>query len=278
MNIYTIQQPEYLTCPFKLNKKIIVVKAKLNGIERNFLLDTGAPDLILNKRYIEQNKITNTDITLKGITGNNNIAFTHLKHFKWETLSIKNKKTTIIDFSHLEKALNIVIHGIIGYKVFRDFTLFVDYKKKQLNLWSDMNKSGFTPLKHIDFIMDKHIVVIDAKIGNLKLNMGLDTGATHNLLNSKYQNKINEQLKLVNKGELHGITSETKNTKLYTLDEMLVNDYAYLNAQFLLMKTNYKKRDGLLGYQFLKARQVAINYPERKLQFIRKKTTAKKVA
>jgi len=278
MSIFTTQQPERLNCPFELLEKIIVVKAKLNGIERNFLFDSGAPDLILNKKHVNRNKLLDKKGTFMGSTGIGNLALTNLKSFKWENLAIKNKKTYVIDFEHLEKALNITVHGLIGFKIFRDYTLFVDYKSKQLHLWTDIEKSDYTETKRLDFIMDKHIPVIEAKVGNLKMKFGLDTGAADNAFNGKYQRKISQHLNLVGTDTLYGGAKTTKEIEIYNIDNTIISDYSFKNMKFNMELDGHIDRDGLLGYQFLKARQIAINYPERKLQFIRKKAVAKKAA
>jgi len=275
MNIYTLQQPEYLSCPFELQEKIIVVKAKLNGIERNFLLDSGAPDLILNKKHIKQNKLLDKKGTFVGSTGIGNVGLTVLKSFNWESLVIKNKKTPVIDFEHLEKVLNITIHGLIGYKVFRDYTLFVDYKSKHLHLWTDIKNSGFTATKDLDFDMNKHLPVIEAKVGNLKMKFELDTGAADNSFNAKHQKKILPHLKMITTDTLYGGAKTTKEVKIYNVDNTAVSEYSFKNMTFNMDLGGRVDRDGLLGYQFLKKRQIAINYPAQKLQFIRKKPAAK---
>jgi len=272
MNIYTIEQPENLTCDLELREKIIVVKAKLNGIERNFLLDSGAPDLILNKRYVRQNNLLDRKSTFKGATGVGNFNLTVFKSFKWENLSIKNKKTFVIDFEHLEKVLNITFYGLIGYKVFRDYTLFVDYKNKQLQLWTDIKNSDFTEIKHLKFVMDKHIPFFEAKVGNQKMKFGLDTGTTNNVINAKYQKKISNHLRLISDNDtLYGGGSSTKEVKTYKIDNTIVNGYSFKNMECRVESGSYTNRHGLLGYQFLKARQIAINYPKNQLDFIRKK-------
>lgn len=281
MNICTTQHPESLTCSFELHEKLIVVKAKLNGIDRNFLLDSGAPDIILNKKHIEVNKLINSDITFQSSTGSGYIALTFMKNFNWNSLTIKNKRTAVMDFEHLEKALNITVYGILGYSVFRDYTLFVDYKNKQVNLWSDINKSNYKVISHIDFIMQKHIVVVETKVGNLNLKMGLDTGATANVVDIKYQKKLNKHLKKLDKDTIYGGSKSTKEIISYSLDEMIINNYTYKNMRLIFNNINHLnasslyKKDGSLGYQFLKVRQVAINYPKNQLQFIRKKPAVK---
>lgn len=273
--MYTIQQPENLFCSFELINRIIVVMAELNGFTRNFLLDTGAPDIILNKKHIKQHKLFNNDLTFNSVTGSGIAELTLLRNFEWESISIKNKKTVVMDFEHLEKILKITIHGLIGYKVIRDYALFIDYRNKQLNFWTSIKNSGYSVIDSQDFIMHKHIPIIEAKIGTLKFKMGLDSGAGCNILDVKYQKKVNKYFNLINDATILGGKNSAMQIEFYNLNEFKINNFSYKNSRFILTKSISTKRDGLLGFQFLKTRQVAINYPKNKIEFIRKKPTTK---
>ena len=47
-------QVEAVSVPFERTVGLIFVKAKINGKKENFILDTGAPSLILNSAYFEE--------------------------------------------------------------------------------------------------------------------------------------------------------------------------------------------------------------------------------
>ena len=49
---------DILTVPMEIRNGLIVVTAKLNGIERKFILDSGAPTLYLNSPYFSKDTIT----------------------------------------------------------------------------------------------------------------------------------------------------------------------------------------------------------------------------
>src|SRR3954465_6727251 len=64
-------QPDSLTTviPFTRAGNLIVVKGKADSTEGNFILDTGAPNLVLNITYFRQYTSTRTDEEQSGVTG-----------------------------------------------------------------------------------------------------------------------------------------------------------------------------------------------------------------
>lgn len=279
MTTSTTQQPEYLNCSFELIENIIIVKAKLNGYERNFLFDSGAGDLILNKKYINPKNLIKSNKKFKGVNGEGSLTNALLKNFNWNNLIVRNKIVDVINLKHLEVAFNQQIHGIIGYKIFRDYALHIDYKAKNISLWMSLEKSPFKVMSSFAFLKQKHIPVFKVAIGNKHFNMGLDTGAAANLLHTKHLKKINKHLKFLDESTLSGGTGEVQNIKLYELDQLTVNKASYKKMKFIFSNIDHINKsineiDGLLGYQFLKHRQTVINFPMCEIQFVRKKQSS----
>jgi len=150
MTTSTTQQPECLKCSFELFENIIIVKAKLNGYERNFLFDSGANDLILNKRYVNNKNLIESNKKFYAVNSAGILTHTLCKNFSWNNLTIKNKIVDVISLQHLETAFNKKIHGLIGYKVFRDYALHIDYKTENINMWMDFDKSPFKVISMVD--------------------------------------------------------------------------------------------------------------------------------
>jgi len=280
MSCYTVQQPKFLTSPFKLIENIIIVKAKLNGYQRNFLFDSGASDLILNKRYLNKKNQIESDKKFHAINSAGDLTNTVLKNFNWNGLTLKNKLVNAINFQHLEAALNIKIYGLIGYKQIRDYALHINYKTKQLYMWDGIEETPFKVVNKVGFVMHKHIPVFPVTIGNKQFNMGLDIGAAANLLHIKHQKKISKHLKFLTESILSGASEITQKIKVYQLDAMLANKASYKKMKFLFSNIDHLNKtineiDGLLGYHFLKYRQTIINFPNCEIQFIRKKPEKK---
>lgn len=275
MKILTAQYPSHLTTPFQLVENLIIVKAKLNGYERNFFFDSGAGDLILNKKHLDKKNLIESNQTFYAVNSGGNLTETIIKNFNWNGLILKNKKVHAIDLEHLEVSLNQKIHGLIGYQQIRDYAVHINYKTKQLSMWMDFEESPFKVLRKVDFVMQKHLPVFTTEIDTKQFKMGLDTGAAGNLLHIKHQKKLNKHLNFLSDSTLSGGSDIVQKIKLYEVNELLANDVSFKKMKFIFsnidhLNNSINEMDGLLGYQFLKKRNTVINFPKCEIQFVRK--------
>ena len=128
--------------PFKLVNNLIILPIKVNGIELNFLVDTGVEETILfsldDKKEVPLYNVEKIKLiglgTQKPIEG--------LKAFK-NTLSVsgleyKNQEIVIVldqEFN-FSSTLGIEVNGIIGYHFFSHNIVKIDYNKKKIFLYN----------------------------------------------------------------------------------------------------------------------------------------------
>lgn len=133
--------------PFKFINNLIFIPIKVNGIELNFLLDTGVEETILFS-LDDKKEITLRDvekITLRGLGGEESIEGLKSKN---NTLEIKNviSKNHIL-FIVLDQGFNLSSHvgipvnGIIGYNFFKSNLIEIDYDKKKVIVFKDNQKN-----------------------------------------------------------------------------------------------------------------------------------------
>ena len=133
--------------PFKLINNLIFVPIKVNGIELNFLLDTGVSETILfsledkkEVRFFNAEKIL-----LKGL--GNQTAVEGLKStsniLEFDGLKITNHMLYVVldpEFN-LSSHIGIPVNGIIGYQFFRDNLVEINYAKKCISVYKDIPKN-----------------------------------------------------------------------------------------------------------------------------------------
>ena len=144
--------------PFEIISNLIFVPIKVNGIELNFLLDTGVSETILfslddkkEVRYFNAEKIM-----LKGL--GNQTAVEGLKStsntLEFSGLQIKNHMLYIVldpDFN-LSAHVGIPVNGIIGYQFFRDNLVEINYSRKKIIVYKDIPKNRKRIEKKFDVI------------------------------------------------------------------------------------------------------------------------------
>ncbi|WP_409417142.1 aspartyl protease family protein [Flavobacterium sp. PS2] len=127
-----------ISIPFKLINNLIFVPIKVNGVELNFLLDSGVDDTVLFS--LEDKKEVNffnvEKIRLRGLgaeeaieglkSTNNTLDINGLK-------SINHLLYIILDQDfNLSSHIGIPVNGIIGYQFFRNNLVEINYQKKKI--------------------------------------------------------------------------------------------------------------------------------------------------
>jgi len=257
------------TVPFSIIEGMILVEASMNQQKGNYIIDTGAPTLVINEKPTS-NKVS----AGRGISESLVTAEVTVKDFNWSGIHKTNINAFKVDISHLEKVSGKVIQGIIGQDILKEVELLVDYQTQTLQLIPIQyaKRKSQQPLAIIPFTMQAHLPVIKVKIGKKKLSLALDTASESNILNTKILKKLdNNQLSNNQEGEIHGLDQKIKKVQVATVKKTSVKDLALDNMPYLFTDLSHLKSesniyiDGLLGYPFFKQRKMSINYNEQKI-------------
>lgn len=246
---------------FEVRAGLVFIEAYLNGVAGMYVVDTGAPGLVLNQKPEGEN-----DLEGRGVTGTLAVEETQVDQFQLGLVQFRKLKAYKIDLSHLENRLHCRIDGLIGYEVLREMEIVLDYPNQVItfrsgNGWDIDRESGagFT------FHLVNHIPVVEASLGKRSISLGLDTGAGANVLNKHLGNPY--RAKNSARQRIRGVDRKMKNTMAVQVPvaidglELSKQDQEYwlLNLSQLHIDLD-RPIDGLLGFPFLKDGKWSINY------------------
>ena len=176
---------------FKLINNLIVIPVTINGIDLSFLLDSGVSKPIIfnffnlkDQLSIHQTEINHiqglgTDAPVESLRSTNNTIIIG------EAVNLNQDLFAIIDASiNFVPSLGIPIHGIIGYDIFKDFVVEVNYSRKFIKLYNPQfysskfsNKWRQLPLS---FNNKKPLIEAAVSINKLEIpvNLLIDTGGS----------------------------------------------------------------------------------------------------
>ncbi len=270
--------PDMLQTPFELagdHGGLIFFDVRLNGENSRFVLDTGAPALILNSAHFPGEADTSLG-TASGVSGPLEMRSITIDSLDWHGLELQNTDVIGVDLAHLETATGSELSGLIGYETVKDFELLIDYPSRQLTLFrpdaTNFHKD-VRPQAVIPFTLEAHIPVLDVEIGGQPFRLGIDTGAAVNLLDPTSFSQLEATTDYDAKGEdvLHGADKNVNTVQLFNVKTarvagsdfgaMLttVSDISHLNQGYGL------EVDGLLGYPFLSQRRMSINFKDQNI-------------
>lgn len=271
--------------PFKLVDHLMVVEAELFNTKGNFIIDTGAENMILNKAHFPklyefQRKKTNTSGVLNSI---DNIYERRVNELILKNFKLENKDSDVINLSHIEKTKKIKLLGIIGYNILKDYEVFVDMHLNQITLTkvdafgNKLDKKVYLEkiVDSLPFTLKNHTIVVNGSINNRNVRFGIDTAAEFNQVNKRIHK---DALKyFIPKKRL--ILRDASNKRIEVLAGKLhrvkLSETIYFGPMYTVL-TNLNKMnavfgtqlDGILGYEFFAQKRTIINYKKGVLYFI----------
>jgi hypothetical protein len=276
---------EKVTVPAVLINNLVFIPIKVNGVELNFLLDTGVEETILfslednpsvnfyntekitlrglgSEEAIEGLKTTNNILELNGLISNHQLIY------------------VILDQSfNLSSQIGIPVNGIIGYQFFKDNLVRVDYASKKVTIYKNdeekrkkiEKKFSATPIKIEKFkpyLMGN--VVMDKSGVDVKLL--IDIGNSDSIW--LFQN-LSEQIKVpaknfedfLGKGFSGDIEGKRARISEFSFDKYVFKSpiVAFPDSSSIKSVRMVQNRVGSVGGEILKRFSVIFDYKNEKL-------------
>jgi predicted aspartyl protease len=268
--------------PFNRAGNLILIKAKADTTEGNFILDTGAPKLVLNMTYFRNYSSTGEDTDPGGITGSAGSANpTEVRSLSMGPIHYFRVNADRVNLGHIENVRGVKILGLLGMQLFKRFEMIIDYEKGLIYLHLINRKES--PVYKNDLLQDTaaynsfNIDIIENKLitygemSGRKLTFIIDTGAESNILDSRLPDKIFENISITRRTTLTGAGNKKVDALYGDMSNMKLggNDMGKLPV----LVTNMEKMcfsynqciDGMLGFDFLSLHKIGFNFVSRKM-------------
>ncbi|MEJ2112678.1 MAG: PDZ domain-containing protein [Flavobacteriaceae bacterium] len=270
---------------FQLINNLIIIPVEINGIELSFILDTGvSKPLIFNYLNVTDSlKIRDTEtILLKGLGGGEPVEALKSRNNVikiGEAIKINQELYAIFDPSlNFAPRLGVPIHGIIGFDLFKDFVVGVNYISKYITI---TNPEDFIYKKckkctslNLSFYNNKPYVNGTVKIDNKQIPVKLliDSGGSDALwLFEDESLGIISGDKYFNDFLGHGLSGSVYG-KRSKIDEFWLNDFRFKNANVsfpdstsILYAKQHKERNGSVAGNILKRFSIIFDYSKARI-------------
>lgn len=271
------------TIPFTRAGNLILVKATADTIQGNFILDTGAPHLILNITYFRNYPSTLiSDAEQTSITGVGQAIYkTVINKFDFAGIQYKRLEADLANLGHIENSKGVRIFGLLGMELFRQCEMIIDYENNLIHLHviskaeaatyqhpqlSDASKYSVVPID----LMDNKIVT-RLNIGGKNLKFIIDHGAETNLIDSRLSNKVFENVNITGRVVLTGSANKKIEALAGNMNNLVIGNAKFNDLPVLI--TNLEKTcfayggciDGILGFDFLSLHKIGFNFVNRKM-------------
>ncbi|MBJ6117881.1 aspartyl protease family protein [Pontibacter sp. BT310] len=271
--------------PFKLVHNLIVITVKINDSKPlNFILDSGVNStLITQLNFTDSLSLNNSrKITVQGlgqgfelealISSGNNMFLRGIEGVNHEVYVL------LEDIFNLSTRMGMPVHGIIGYDIFKNFIVKINYNTQVITLYKPDTKLRISKRAEVqELSIEDCKAYVYAKVrqyngDSLNVKLVVDTGASHSL--SLYL-PTNDKLKLPPKvmeaylgrglsGDIHGKIGRINSMSLgrHQFENLPAS---YPDEQAIKVALNIANRNGNLGSDILKRFTVIFDYPHNRL-------------
>jgi hypothetical protein len=278
-----------INIPFKFINNLVFIPIKVNGIELNFLLDSGVEETILfsmeDKKEVSFFNVEK--ITLRGLGSESSIE--GLKSTN-NTLEINGFKSTnnllyiVLDQNfNLSSHIGIPVNGIIGYSFLKTNLVEINYEKKRISVYRDIEKYRKRIVKKFQTVpitIERFKPYIQSSIvlnsNEIPVKLLIDIGNSdaiwlfeNNSKNIKIPKKNFEDY--LGKGFSGDVEGKRAQITKFTISKFEFHKpiIAFPDSTSIKNVRMVKNRAGSVGSEILKRFSVVFDYPNQQL-FLRK--------
>lgn len=264
---------------FRMVFGLITVQTEINGIEGYLFLDTGIEGLILNGRHFAGSRsdlrvISTSGRTVKAERLHANVSFANRAY--------TFPHARVVNIDHIVRNPGTRVLGIVGWDVFHGFEVQVDMAQHILRLYpvdpagkvmSEIQTES-PPLTTLDLHFNKSFPYIEARLGEKKLQLILDTGSTINVISGRLYKKLEKHTEFMHATrmlEWHQNGNEVPVTRVFDLrlDTIPLDTMrtAWCPLGALNAELDAPHLDGTLGLPLMRKYLLSINFQARKVTF-----------
>jgi hypothetical protein len=169
---------------FDFVEGLILIRASTNGQEGNFILDTGSPCLLVNK------KVKKATIKLWTAHGDAKGESIEIRNFKFGHIEKINVSGWGMDLDFVEDLLGRPIAGIIGTELLKNYKLLIDFEQMEIHL-IPLNVKTLDLKSHQYVVSTLPIINSSGQLPIVKMNIdnrqgffAFDTGAAISVINN----------------------------------------------------------------------------------------------
>jgi len=167
------------TVPFRLLNNHTYVHVKINGQgPYDFILDTGGANVLDESTAKKLHLATQGKLEARGVgEQSQDLSLARVDRVQIGDVLVRDQTFFVIDFAQLSQAEGVHVAGLVGYEIFKRFSVRLDYASSRLTL---NDPSAFQYRGNgvpVPFEFDGHTPVVKGSIDGLHGKLTLDTGS-----------------------------------------------------------------------------------------------------
>lgn len=253
---------------FRFERNLIFFPAMIDGRQGSFILDTGAPTLLLNSRGQEVGTAAEA-----GTAAGGNVVLQNQRvgSFAMGGRELGKRWALALDLRSMESRMGQPIDGFVGQQLLRQGEVRINYPDRKFQLLKSRRSprhEGRPPTRVMRFAYVDHLPVITLEVEGQKLRFAIDTGAGTNLIDGKYRRLSQPTGERMN---IQGLDGDNSDQDIVTMS--LAGAGTTAPVRFTVMDLQHLQSPGgtqiagILGSVFFTDFTVGIDYRRKRIYF-----------
>lgn len=247
---------------FRTAGAFLLVRAAVDGVDGTYVLDSGAPGLILNR------PVTDRDAAVEGEGLNGAVAFapTSATSLTWGPVTQTDLTAYAVDLDYLTETLGERVDGMIGYDQLRAAPVTIDYREQTITHHVADDDAHRREGVRLRMRLRGHVAALRGRVDGRRVHFALDTGAGVNVLDddrlARLGDDAHERLDDMLLRGLDARSARVPRTRVH-LTEIADANWIGLPFAFADLSGFAKaglRVDGVLGKEWLQRHVVTLDY------------------
>jgi predicted aspartyl protease len=200
-----------------------------------FVIDTGASRSTLAPhlaRDLGLKPSVGRNIMLNGVTGAAEVTTVEVQTLEIGALRFEQQNLPVIFTSIMGNA-----DGILGVAGFQDQRIDVDFRRDRVSVMASTGRPArFDMIKARAHRNDDGLMIVDARVGNVRCKAIIDTGAERTLGNASLQTVLNRYRRKSREpvgATVHGATDAVADGEIQTIRKLAISDMTFTNLEVI---------------------------------------------
>ncbi len=271
-----IQKEFKVEVPFEYRLGLVILKVTINNNDYDFVLDTGAPNVIseelantLNIKPIAVQKVEDSQ------NSKSNLGFARMDNINIGGLDFINTGVVISDIKSSQEVGCLNIDGFIGSNLMRKAIWKFDYQNQIITITNTLSSLDIpSERKKIPFFSEiTGTPLCDISInGHTEKNVVIDLGSNGDItLSNKTYDKIRKNNIDISKMTLYGMGSSGLygTGEVDTLNFVIASDITFGDIRLKKQIVEFSKGSSTIGMNFFKNYDLIINWFNKEILLVR---------
>ncbi len=260
--------------PLKRVGNLLLLEAEIDGVVGNFIVDLGAPYLVLNSTYFRDYEIDNGYYAGTLVSETDYVRRTKVQKLSIQGLEYSNLSADVTDLGAIENKRGVKILGLLGVSLFDEYVFDLNIFTQQLILYKGFSSSNInnelilnTPIRLLN-----NVITLEVKAGDVALSFSLDSGSERNIIDNTLPDAVYEGMRILGASSVNDGNGGRTEVLMAIINNIQIGNYNLQKMRTLVINLENMSRaygnkiNGMLGFPFLTLGRVIIDFKGKQIR------------